>query len=225
MNFLELCQRVRQECGGQGLGPTAVTGQTGSNKRYVDWTATAWMTIQNMRSNWRFLWREFEFNTTAAFGDYNPDAADVAWWSNFASAYLTADGVSDTLPLRFREYEEWRHLYERGYPSLVNDRPQEFTILPNNYLRLTPKPDDIYTIVGDRQLRPQIMVANDDVPAIDLRHHEIIVWRAMMHYGGFEDAPEVNRRGKLEFDTAMIAFKRDYLPMIEDGTTAVGEGA
>ena len=50
MTFLELCRRLAREVDASGSGPSAVTGQTGENRRIVDWVASAWQDIQLQRN-------------------------------------------------------------------------------------------------------------------------------------------------------------------------------
>ena len=68
MNFLELCQRVRQDAGVSGEGPTAVTGQSGILSRIVSWVKQANNEIQLKNKDWRFLWAQGEGNAIKMVG-------------------------------------------------------------------------------------------------------------------------------------------------------------
>lgn len=55
MTFLELCQRLRAECQDLGVGPVAVTGQTGKMLGYVNAIQESWLKLQMGRNDWTWL--------------------------------------------------------------------------------------------------------------------------------------------------------------------------
>ena len=56
--YLQLCQKLRQECEVGGTGPSAVTGQTGELARLVTWIADAYTELQQ---EYDWLWLRSEF--------------------------------------------------------------------------------------------------------------------------------------------------------------------
>ena len=70
MTFLELCQRMRQECGISGTGPSTVVSQTGNLKRIVDWVNTAWIDIQTTHQDWDWMRASASFPTVASQAMY-----------------------------------------------------------------------------------------------------------------------------------------------------------
>ena len=67
MNFLQLVNQLRVECGVSGPPLTTVAGQiAGSeNARMVSWIQQAWIDIQTSKEDWLFLREPFVFNTVA----------------------------------------------------------------------------------------------------------------------------------------------------------------
>ena len=102
MNFLELCQRVRQESGGvSGTGPTTVTGQSGQLKKLVTWTNAAWRELQLMHDDWLWKRKDFTLTLSASDNDYaaadcTPAVTDLGEWDlETFRIYQTSAGVSD----------------------------------------------------------------------------------------------------------------------------------
>lgn len=226
MTFLEICQRLRQECGVSGTGPSTVVSQTGQLKKLVDWAAEAWNEIQDMRPNWAFMWKEFSFNTTAGTRDYA--AADVSitdvdqWDTDSFLIYKTATGTSDQNELPFLDYRDWRPRYRTRMAERDSDRPILFTLKPDGELRLEPKPDAIYTIDGEYRRTRQTFTANADEPTgLPEKFHMMIVWKAMQYYGFHENAPEVLGQGEAHFDQWLPILEREQLPRIRIGADPI----
>ena len=70
MDFLSLCQRMRQECGISGSGPTTVVGQSGNLQRIVDWVNTAWIDIQTTNQDWGWMRASASFTTVSGQATY-----------------------------------------------------------------------------------------------------------------------------------------------------------
>ena len=224
MTFLELCQRTRLECGVSGTGPATVTSQTGQLLKIVNWVTQAWLEIQNMRPNWRFMWKEFTFNTVAGTRDYAP--ADVSitdldqWDTNSFLIYKTATGTSDQNPLPFLEYGKWRPAYRNQMAERDNDRPMLFTLMPDDdSVRFEPCPDAIFTIDGDYKRTAQTFSASADTPTgFPSKFHMMIVYKAMQYYGFHESAPDVLSEGEALFDQWLMILEREQLPPMSIGS-------
>lgn len=227
MNFLQLCQRTRQECGVSGSGPTTVTGQTGQLLKIVDWVAQAWVEIQTMRPNWRFMWKEFSFNTVAGTRDYSTSDVSITdldqWDTSSFLIYKTATGTSDQNELPFLEYRDWRPAYRVRMAERANDRPILFTLLPDDdSVRFEPCPDAIYTIDGDYKRTAQVFSASADEPTgLPSKFHMMIVYKAMQHYGFHESAPDVLANGEAWFNEWLPILEREQLPSMRIGAEPV----
>ena len=221
MKYLDLCKRLRQEAGIAGDGPVSVTGQTGQMARVVGWVARAWGDIQMLRPNWLFMHSEFSFDTDAGVRDYL--AADKSindldqWDENSFFIYEKAVGESDQNPLPFKPYSVWRSEYRNQMNVRADDRPTMFTILPDNKIRFEARPDKVYTIEGEYKRTEQVFASDNDTPTgLPDKFHMIIVWRALMYYGTFEDAPEVIDQAETEYDKMIRRLEHEQLPQFSE---------
>lgn len=226
MDFLTLCQRVRQEGGIAGTGPTAVTTQIGIYQKIVEWVSRAWLDIQSIRPDWNFLHNEHQFSLTIGNGVYTPAAMGITngvslWVSDSVKMYDPAIGVADQHYLNYTEYAAWRRIYELG--SVANNAPVEFSENPLGSLVFGPAPDKAYTVDLSYFSHPVELVNNTDVPAIATHLHPIIIYRALMYYAGHDDAPDVYQDAKINFDRWLIRLENDQLPSMSVGSQAIGE--
>lgn len=221
MNYLELCVRARQEAGVSGSGPTTVTGQTGKLEKIVNWVQQAWIEIQLMRPNWLFMHAEFSFPTVAATRDYL--AADVSitdlklWDTGSFMIYETALGESDQNQLVYLPYSQWRSTYRIGMGDRDDARPQYFTIMPDNSVRMEPRPDKIYTIEGEYKKSSQVLALDaDELTGFPDDFHMLVVWQALKTYGHFENAPEVLEEAETNFDNLLYRLEIEQLPVFSE---------
>ena len=222
MNFLALCQRVRQECGISGSGPTTVVSQTGNLKRLVDWTNTAWMDIQTSHQNWDWMRSSASFTTVAAQSSYplgtgtgtvGVSVATFGMWDRDTFRnYVTSVGTNSEVFMDFIHYDTWRDSYMYGAMRNTTTRPLQMSISPAKAIVLGPPPTAGYTITGDYFTAPLDMTLDADTPSLPAQYHMAIVYRAMMSYGGYESAPEVYQRGETEFSKLMRRMTADRLP-------------
>ena len=97
------------------------------------------------------------------------------------------------------------------------DKPQLFTILPNNKVRFEPMPDAIYTIDGEYKRSTQTFAANDDVPTnLPDDFHMIIVWQALKYWGFHQDAPDVLDMAETNFDNLLLRLEEEQLPAFSE---------
>lgn len=205
MTYLEICQTVRQECGVQGQGPSAVTSQTGLLKRIVDWVAEADMLIQSKWSDWDFLWAEFSDNTTAG-SDELTKPTDLGMWDR--ESFSVARGTANGRELPTLDYKEWRKLQNLK----INAEPYSITILPNGNLKTFQPADAIYNIQGNYWVAPTRLAADADVPVYPARFHRILVERAKMMFYSDQEAWENYRESEMEFARWMNELEGYALP-------------
>ena len=219
MNYLELSQRLVQEAGIAGGGPATVTGQTGIKKKVVDWIARAWTEIQNQQ-NWDFLWATTSFTTTVAQRDYDPvdnlqlDPALSLFITDSFRIYTTSTGLSDQGSLEYVDWATWS-TGTQGKGAVSSGKPSQFTILPDDTIRLNATPDLSYTIDFDYYRTPVELSANSDTPALPAQFHDIILYQAMIYYAAHEDAPELYQDANSELDLRMSELMKHSPPGIE----------
>lgn len=218
MDYLALCQRLRQEVGASGTGPTSVVSQTGEYQLLCNYIAQAWTEIQEEHSAWNWMRKSFTFNTVANQQGYAPAAAPLSltdfasWDEDTFRLYRTATGVSDEQYLTWMPYQSFRDLYQFGTQRTTYQRPIAFAIAPDKQILLGNAPDAIYTVVGEYIKTPQTLSANDDIPEMPTRFHMAIVYRAMWHYGHYDASPEIVARGDALYRDMLVRLELDQLP-------------
>ena len=226
-SFLELAQDVARESGTvSGTNPTAVASQTGRLLKIVEWTAQAYVMIQNLHADWRWMQKTFSGNTTASAGQYTPaswSVTDLRDWLRDDretgyqphTIYLTATGVSDEGALREISWQQWRTRYGRG--SQTNNYPAEYAISPAGEFSLGPIPDDDYTVQGEYRQAAVVLAVDADTPAMPSAFHDIIVWQAIMLLAEFDEAVEQRAAAILKYNALLEDLQRDQLPVVSLG--------
>ena len=225
--FLELCVKTRRNCLIPGEGPSDVTTQEGELNELVNYVADAYLDVQNRRSSWRWLRRDFTFNTTAEDGIYefgdvtDVDAAAVisrfSKWhiddvENPPKVYLNSAGIGGERWLIYTPWQWFNTIY--GIGTQNSGPPVHITIDPQDRIRLGPVPDDIFTITGEFFRSAQILAADDELPEMPSQYHDLIVYLAMQKYGMGEAAAEVVSRGNQEARRILRQLELNQMPQV-----------
>jgi hypothetical protein len=217
MNYLQLCQRLRQEAAISGAGmPATVASQTGEMRKIVDWIETAYEDIQNLHTQWDFLRSELSFSTVVGQNNYTKDGIGAPehgeWVIESFRSYLTAAGVGGEQFMRWTNWGDFRDLYQLGSYRTNTGFPVVLAQKPDTSLIVWPIPDALYTINGEYFKRAQTMSVDTDVPLIPQKYHMIIVWRALMYYGAQENAAELFQVGQKEYSRLLSQLEASQLP-------------
>lgn len=196
MNFLQLSQRLRQEVGGTGEGPSSVTNQVGEYKQYVDWVNRAYMEIQEDRADWGWLWAQGSESITTGQSLYSLESPTID-----VNRVRIDDGYIQYVP-----YQSW------NYYTLQEGKPTAFTLNPARELQVNSLPDQDYTLTYDYFKNPTLMANNSDVPLLPQRYHMLIVYKAMLYYGYYENAGEIIATAREQYAQMLAALDRDALP-------------
>jgi hypothetical protein len=219
--FLQLCQRLRQEAGISGTGPTTVLAQTGEYKKIVDWILSAYEDIQNLHPEWDFLRSDLSFQTISGTNNYTKAAISLAeygeWIPSSFRSYLTSAGATGEQYMTWVNWVDFRDTYEFGSNRTTTGNPRYIAQKPDTSLIMYPTPDGIYTITGEYYKRAQTMTANADEPIIPSKYHMIIMWRALMFYAGQYNAPELYSVGQTEYKRLLHRLENSKLQPIELG--------
>jgi len=218
MNFLALCQAVREKAGISGTGPVTVIKQQGEMLRIVNWVNDAWEELQNLNENWKWMRQEFTFQTTAMTRAYPPlpiVADHTQWHEETLRCYKTSDGVSTEQFMSDMKYGDFRDSYMFGAMSTMAGRPMIFAQRDRDKaLMLGPLPDGIYTIYGEYQQAATRMAADTDLPALGgfpTEYQMAIVHLAVMKYAIFEGAGALFQSHQEEYRKILRALERDQL--------------
>jgi len=206
--FLQICQKVRQECGVAGDGPSSVTGQVGVLKKIVDRTARAWVDIQASRPYWKFLRNQQPFATIIGKQSYSVvNDLGVTTLDKFdrTNTYLYETSTADEKSLKWMPYDKFRATYRTFPPG----RPTVITEGPNRTLMFDRTPDKIYTFTLDYWMTPELLSQNTDVPGIPEQFHDVIVWKSVMMFAGNETASDLYGYAKTMYTPMLIQLQID----------------
>lgn len=223
MNFLELINRTRVECGVSGPALTTAQNLSGEAARMRNWVSAAWIDIQASKEDWQWMRTPVQFNTVAQQWSYTPTDAGIGstfgnWKRDSFRCSSVGQNYADEQLLNYMEWSTFRNLYQYGNMRTTYARPVVVSIVPGDKsLALGSVPNQAYVITGEYYRKPVELSADADTPALPDRFHLAIVYRAMMSYAGYEAAPEVYQRGELEFRRLMNRINIDQLPNIVSG--------
>jgi hypothetical protein len=221
VTFIELVQRAARECSLSGDGPATVIGQAGMYARMVRWINTALNDIETAHKDWGWMYAQYSFPTIAGKAEYTPTEAGILdhenWDLNGVRNHVTSIGTISEIQMAEIDYEDWREAYDFGANRFIATRPDVFAISPTQSLALGPYPNNLYTVTGRYYRIAQVLVNDTDIPLMPINYHMMIVYKAMMYYGGYMSAPEVYDRGELEFSKMMRRLENQRLPTIAFG--------
>ena len=221
-SFLECVQTATRESRtASGVQPSTVINQTGRLLKFVNWTIAAWKEIQNSRAHWEWMKKEFSEETSIGAPRYTANGwaiADFARWvgDNVAddyyptTLYLSATGVSDEGVIRQISWRQWRTTYGRG--SQTNRRPINYAISPQNEFCVGPTPDAVFTVKGEYFETAQILAADEDIPNLPVRFHDIIPYRALILMSEHDEALTHIAACRGRYAEMMSDLQRDQLP-------------
>lgn len=224
MNYLQLINRARVECGVSGASTPLATAQnlTGESARIASWINSAWVDIQTAHEDWQWMRKPVQFNLVAQQQSYTPAQAGVGatfgnWKRDSFRCSSVGQNYADEQLMVWMNYNTFRNLYIYGNMRTTYQRPVVVAIAPDKSLAFGSIPDQPYVITGEYYSQPEEFSNDTDEPGIPARFHMLIVYRAMMSYGGYEAAPEVFQRGETEFKRLMSRLNIDQIPTPDSG--------
>jgi hypothetical protein len=192
VNRLQLVARAKLEAGVLGTPPTTTVGLTGYDGKLVNWVDTAWQRIQSER-NWDWLWEQTTVTVTA---NTNSTSGSIPAKRYEKERTKDANGA----PL---SYMPWA-LFTLAFPVIQSGTPSVWTIAPDKSFKVNAKPTSNSTYTVERYKNPTVMSDDSASPTgLPEEHHMLIVWRALMLYGGSEDDQTLVRHATVEHLKAM----------------------
>ena len=219
VTFLQMCQQVRQETGLQGVGPVSVVAAIGEEKKIVDWVRAAWEEVQRLRSDWTFMQADFSMTTEAGIMRYPLVATSgLDHLSKIYTDMVTARAVNDSrsaeATIHYIDYPGWRRQYDVG---IVAQGPVAgFSVAPGGDLLVFPKPDGGYVLRGCGRLRVQHLADNNDVIRLDDEYVDVVKWRAVMMFAGFEEAAAIYQHAEINYNNIMRRMQIELLPPFDN---------
>lgn len=223
MNLIELAREVKRESGLSGDGPVSGALARGNETRIIGWVRSAWRDIDLMHEAWS--WRQASGQaTTSGSMVLAPGAAGPGFAiASFAkwrlptreyqpTAYRAADGAQAEHPLTFVPYDQFRRMFMVGVHLAAG--LQYWSISPAGEFLVGPTPDSAHVVTADYIRGHVRLQADTDVPALPADFHELIVWRALREYGGFDAASEVYGRADRNLASGLPTLRQACLPTI-----------
>lgn len=206
--YLELCKTTAIETGDMGSASiTSVSGNVGEVDKIVKWVAFADKEIQGLWFDFDFLHvSTFAANTVIGTAEVAAPTAIGVW--DIESFYLDFS-LKTNKKLRPLEYKTWRSDYRQGVKT--NNKPSYIVIMPDQSLKLEPKPDAVYSLTGDYWKKPAAMTENASTSPIPEEYERIIVARALMLYAVSQAARELYSSAESEYAILLDKLESKYL--------------
>ena len=210
MTLLELVVELWRESGTGGPQPTTVVGQVGEANRLVQWVRQADLEIQQVHSDWNFLWGQDSITTVADTSTYADPVPEGV--SSYDEDSFVLDGTTPIEAVRYTEVKN--EIRPTG-----TSQPTQVVILPNGTLRCDPTPNAAYTIAFDYWAKPQAMNNDNDESLIPAEFRQVIVGKALMHYAEYENAPEIMQKAQRMYTDWFGTLMSKNLPGQRDAHT------
>lgn len=210
-SFLALCQDAVSDLGIVGGVIQSVTGNTSQELvRMVNWVARADLYVQNLWSDWNFLWFR-DSVTIAANADtfaVNNAFNDIDHLSLVINPNLT--GISPSFPA-WMDWEQfartWQNKIKTPAPS-----PANWSIDPSGKIWLSHMTTAAVPASVAYWKQPVRMVNNTDTSPIPTIFDTIIVERAKTIYAQRENAIEILNGSTAEYMDTLDKLESSYLP-------------
>lgn len=216
--YLDLVTTFCEDTGVPTTGLTTVSNQIGELKRMVNWTSRAWLHIQGLYEDWRFLRRTATWLSIAGQTSYDLEACNLdphthrKWNADTGRVFRTGVPVSEQY-LAERSYDSFRNLWLFGPNRVVTSTPLELAIGPDQSVLLGPAPIVGLTLTLDYHRSAEALVQDDDEPSLPSGHDVmIIVHKAKMYYGAYWGAKEVYASGEAEYKRLLRRLVNDQRP-------------
>lgn len=213
-NYLELTQTTRLLCGMQGVGPSSVTAAQGVEGVLVRFVRDAYVDIQNMREDFRWMEAAQSFSTIADQDEYNMQeifgVSSPPLKKYQKPSFIITNSAGKKNYLAFVE----RNVLEARYLNNTQTKlPIQYTIdPPTNNLILKSTPDGVYNVDFRYQKSPEILSLDAQVPALPLSFHNLIVYKATEKMAIYLGVPEIFREYSTEVAKMSGQLMRMELP-------------
>lgn len=204
MNFLQLCQQVREEAGIGGGGPASVKNQTGMLKRIVGWVQQEYLKLQQL-NNWAFLWRRITPTLQAGKATYTAVELGVPELGQILARklYLASTG----------ERIAYMPMDRMDVLTPASGKPRFFTRQPDGAVTFYPTPDQAYALKGEHLRAPHALADNTDEPVIPEEHLQwVVVWAALKRYALHSEDPAAMGNAKDGYAEVWAQLCDKHLP-------------
>lgn len=213
--FLELCKDIVADLGVAGGVLQSTQGLTQQELiRVCGWVARADLYLQNLWTQWNFLW----VNDAAVSAQAGTDfciTSPPAWAANIQSYDLDSLWINaGTAAAQRVVHMDWNNFYlmYQVLPKATRAVPNFFSVDPSGKIWLSEFVSAnttfslSYYVVGKR------MQADGDTSPIPANFDTIITERAKIIYAGREDAPEILVSASAEYTEQLDKMQAYCLP-------------
>lgn len=220
--FLALCQDIVADLGiAGGTLPSTNASTNQEQVRICNWVARADLYLQNLWTQWSFLWY-LDANVQAASGSDSPQVNLPAWAANvqtydLESLWINAGtAIAQKIP-----YMEWGKFYRvyQVHNKSTQTIPSFFSVDPSGNIWLSSYVPALtvfsmaYYVIGQR------MTLDSSISPIPVNFDTIIVERAKIIYAGRENAPEILTSANAEYSDQLDKMQAYCLPSNLAGRT------
>jgi hypothetical protein len=221
MTYLEICQRVHRLAQVQGQFGSVV--DIGINREIAQIVSDCWVDIQKYRKDWLFMWKELSFVTEVGREYYDndylfptPGTNDIGYFKlqdYRLSMYAQDPDDLKKKPVTFVDYEEFRQGFINRSTS---GDPKWWTFHPASYeIQLKDTPDKIYTMTADYYRLPQVLTDNVDIPHINTKWHDLIVYKSLSDFGAAKSIHGISSKFEMKYAEEMGQIMREQVPARE----------
>lgn len=208
MNFLQLVNRTKAECGVSGPQILRIQNASGEIARVVDWVRDAYFMIQGERA-WYWLWRQMGANLLTGRQTFDP----AAEWDVFALRWSMSSARLDGYHIPMRFYSGPESDTQNGAPSAV-------TVMPDRTLRFNAPMDRERQFTADYYSTSEALQEDDDTPSMPEQFHMAIVWQATVLYADYEEAGALRMTAQMKLDRMREQMVATEVPPVMMGALA-----
>lgn len=204
MTYLELLEVLRQETAFSDKVLTNVTNLPTDLKRLADWINVAWREIQLSEDDWYFMRAEDNSLTTTAQLITLPVDCAVPY------SVVLQDGTN-LYECTLVDRAEFDELYK--LTNFTSGLPRACCVV-GSQLRFNAIPDKTYTVRLIYRTIPQQLVLAADTPTMPAHYHRLIIYRALEHYGRWENAGDIVVSAQINYAQLYHDLARYQLPTL-----------
>jgi len=225
--FIKTCNVISAVA--DGLGTYTVTLTIGENASYVVGAPGLELTLLNSpftiyyqhtggtvatsdfaASRKAFIhgWKSFNFSEETGIDDFQESIKEVDQKSFRIVDYFKAPATGE-VPIQYVPWEAFSRLYDIS--SAPPGIPRVVTRDNTNRFRLYPHPYYIFTLKFDYTRLPQEISAYNDVfKGLDEDYVDIVMWKALIYYGEFDEQPSVAARATKNYKNILTRLEQQY---------------
>ncbi len=181
--FLEVAQTVDKVLGTQG-DVTSIASPD-YHVLLAEHIRDSWISIQNLRTEWKFMRDSVIFNTVIGQDEYT--IANIFSAVDNVRKWKKNSIIYERDPLIYNPYD--RYILEDWTTS--PSKPNRFSINEQNNSLYINRPDNVYFITAHYYKKPQVLLANTDIVQIPTEYLYALVYKSCASLGIYLGISEI----------------------------------